>query len=204
VVWKKRAIHNVTQCSEQLSLLFPFYRNIQACLGSVKDFTSMYCPAVFTDYTVHILRHSSIIFVSKYFSLLFRGLLNAQKIRTVGFQVLRAVTMKNSIFWDVTPCIPVKVYRRFGGTYYLYPQGRRVSQASDHEETSSTALPTIPLTHETSVNFYHTTRSHIPEDNTLNFRIDLLFYDYYFNSACCEIIPLYLKCNFRLGEICCI
>jgi hypothetical protein len=32
----------------------------------------------------------------------------------VGFEVLTAVIMRNSIFWDVTPFSPLKVNRRFG------------------------------------------------------------------------------------------
>jgi hypothetical protein len=38
--------------------------------------------------------------------------------------------MKNIIFWDVTPCIQVQVYRRFGGTYCLYTQRGREKQAN--------------------------------------------------------------------------
>jgi hypothetical protein len=34
----------------------------------------------------------------------------------VRFEVLTAVVMKSFIFWDITPCIPLKVIRRFGGT----------------------------------------------------------------------------------------
>jgi hypothetical protein len=33
----------------------------------------------------------------------------------VGFEVLAAVVMKSTIFWDITPCSPLKVNRRFGG-----------------------------------------------------------------------------------------
>jgi hypothetical protein len=29
------------------------------------------------------------------------------------------VVMKSTIFWDITPCNPLKVERRFGGTYHL-------------------------------------------------------------------------------------
>jgi hypothetical protein len=35
----------------------------------------------------------------------------------VGFQVFTAVVMKSNTCWDVTPCSPSKVSRRFGGTY---------------------------------------------------------------------------------------
>jgi hypothetical protein len=40
--------------------------------------------------------------------------------------------MKSTIFWDITPCSLLKVNRRFGGTYRLHPQIRRISQ----QETS--------------------------------------------------------------------
>jgi hypothetical protein len=33
----------------------------------------------------------------------------------VRFEVITAVTMKNGVFWDVTPCGSCKI-RRFGGT----------------------------------------------------------------------------------------
>jgi hypothetical protein len=37
--------------------------------------------------------------------------------------------MKSSIFWDITPCTLLKVNRRFGGTYRLHLQSRRINQA---------------------------------------------------------------------------
>jgi hypothetical protein len=39
----------------------------------------------------------------------------------VGFEVFTAVTMKNSVFWDVVPCEFI-LNRYFGGTYRLHPQ----------------------------------------------------------------------------------
>jgi hypothetical protein len=33
-----------------------------------------------------------------------------------------AVTVKNTVFWDVTPCGSCK-NRRFGGTYRFHPEG---------------------------------------------------------------------------------
>jgi hypothetical protein len=47
----------------------------------------------------------------------------------VRFEVLSAVTMKRTIFWDVTLCSPVDVHQRFGGTYCLHLQGQKVSTA---------------------------------------------------------------------------
>jgi hypothetical protein len=35
----------------------------------------------------------------------------------VGFEVLAAVVMKSTIFWDMRSCSPLGVNRRFGGTY---------------------------------------------------------------------------------------
>jgi hypothetical protein len=34
----------------------------------------------------------------------------------IGFEFLTAVVIKSSIFWDITPCSPLKVNRRFGET----------------------------------------------------------------------------------------
>jgi hypothetical protein len=35
--------------------------------------------------------------------------------------------MKNAVFWDVAPCRP-SVNRRFGGTYRLHLQGRKIRE----------------------------------------------------------------------------
>jgi hypothetical protein len=51
------------------------------------------------------------------------------KTDTEDFEVLTAVVMKSSTFRDITPCSPVIVNRRFGGTCCLHLQGRRISQA---------------------------------------------------------------------------
>jgi hypothetical protein len=47
----------------------------------------------------------------------------------VGFEVLTAVFVKSYIFWDITPCSPLKVNRCSGGTYRLHLQCRRISRA---------------------------------------------------------------------------
>jgi hypothetical protein len=43
----------------------------------------------------------------------------------VGFEVLTAVVMKSTIFWNLTPCSPLSVNRLFGETYRLHLQGRK-------------------------------------------------------------------------------
>jgi hypothetical protein len=40
----------------------------------------------------------------------------------VRVEVLTAVAMESSIFWDIQPCSPVKVNRRFGGPYRFHLQ----------------------------------------------------------------------------------
>jgi hypothetical protein len=46
-------------------------------------------------------------------------------ISLVRFEVFTEVTMKNAVFWDVAPCRSC-VNRRFGGTYRLHLQGRKI------------------------------------------------------------------------------
>jgi hypothetical protein len=36
-----------------------------------------------------------------------------------------ALVMKSTNFWDITPCSPLRVNRRFGETYRLHLQGRK-------------------------------------------------------------------------------
>jgi hypothetical protein len=43
--------------------------------------------------------------------------------------------MKSYLFWDITPCSPLKVNRRFGGTYRLHLQGRGMSRARNQRES---------------------------------------------------------------------
>jgi hypothetical protein len=74
-----------------------------------------------------------------------------------GFEVLTAVVMKSTIFWDITPCSPLKVNRRLGGTYRLHLQGRKISRARNQRESRWQA----------EVNFQRTTRRYIAEDGTL-------------------------------------
>jgi hypothetical protein len=40
----------------------------------------------------------------------------------LGFEILRAVVKKNFIFWDITPCNPLKVNRCVGGKCRLHLQ----------------------------------------------------------------------------------
>jgi hypothetical protein len=99
------------------------------------------------------------------------------------FGVLTAVVMKSIIFWDITPCSPMKVNRRSGGTYRLHLQGRRISWAKTQQSLApaftlvscsaySSSLKTEAICFsETSVDFQLTTWYYIPEDGTLQKKI---------------------------------
>jgi hypothetical protein len=43
--------------------------------------------------------------------------------------------INSTIFWDITPYSPLRVNRRFGGTYRLHLQGRRISRARCQRES---------------------------------------------------------------------
>jgi hypothetical protein len=45
----------------------------------------------------------------------------------VRFEVFTAMTVKNVVFWDVALCRSC-VNRRFGGTYQLHLQGRKIRE----------------------------------------------------------------------------
>jgi hypothetical protein len=68
------------------------------------------------------------------------------------------MSMKSSVFCDITPCSPVEADRRFGGAYGLNLHGRTVRQERNHEATSKHSSS------ETSLDLYRTTRRCIPED----------------------------------------
>jgi hypothetical protein len=50
----------------------------------------------------------------------------------VGFGILTAVVMNSAIFWDMTPCSPLKVNRCFGGT--LPPSSGSINKLSKKPE----------------------------------------------------------------------
>jgi hypothetical protein len=47
----------------------------------------------------------------------------------ISLITLHMFCLKISIFWDITPCSPLKVNRRFGGTCRPHLHGRRICQA---------------------------------------------------------------------------
>jgi hypothetical protein len=91
-------------------------------------------------------------------------------------EVLTAVVMKSSIFWDITLCSPLKVNQRLGGTCHLHVQDRRISQERNQHEaelcyllvscfTYSSILKTeLTRFSEMLVDFQQTTQRYNPED----------------------------------------
>jgi hypothetical protein len=53
----------------------------------------------------------------------------------VGFEVHTAVVVKSTIFWDITLHSPLSINQRFGGTYRLHLQGRKISWARNQHES---------------------------------------------------------------------
>jgi hypothetical protein len=53
------------------------------------------------------------------------------KLNYVKYEVFAAVNMKNTVFWDFTPCGSYK-NRRFGRIYRLYHHGGKNRRASNN------------------------------------------------------------------------
>jgi hypothetical protein len=54
--------------------------------------------------------------------------------------VLTAVVMNSSIFWDITPCNPLKVTRRFEGTSPPSSESNKPSKKPAIKQAASRAL----------------------------------------------------------------
>jgi hypothetical protein len=101
------------------------------------------------------------------------------KLLVVRFEVFTAVVTKSIIFWDITPCSPLSVNRRFGGTNRLHLQGVKISVKVELclppaftlvscSAYFSTPKMGAPCSSEMSVDFQRTTRRYITEDRTLH------------------------------------
>jgi hypothetical protein len=84
--------------------------------------------------------------------------------------------MKSSIFWDRTPCSPLKVNRRFVGTYCHHNHGLKVSYVRTLLVPKCWFLALIlkmeaTCSSETSADFQRATRHYIPLERTLQIKI---------------------------------
>jgi hypothetical protein len=79
------------------------------------------------------------------------------------------------LVYNITPCSPLEVNRRFGGTYRLHLHCRKLSQAERATcftllfflAYSSTLKTVATYSSKTSVDFQRTTWGYIPEDRSL-------------------------------------
>jgi hypothetical protein len=74
-----------------------------------------------------IAEHSVCVYDQAQWILLFTCFVSGNE-SPVGFEVFTAVTMKNAVFWGVAPCRCDRLNRRFGGSYRLYLQGRKIRE----------------------------------------------------------------------------
>jgi hypothetical protein len=72
----------------------------------------------------------------------------------------------------MTPSSPLSVIRRFGGTYRLHLQGRKISWPKTSKQAGGEhillAICSLVGSFETSVETQRTTRRHTPKDDTLH------------------------------------
>jgi hypothetical protein len=61
--------------------------------------------------------------------------------KKIRFEVPTAVVMKSTTFWDIKPCSPLKVNRRFGGTNSLQFQVEKKSLARNQLENRWRYVP---------------------------------------------------------------
>lgn len=95
---------------------------------------------------------------------------------TVIPKLLITVTMKSTIFYNVTPCSLVGVYRRLGGKHCLHLQCWRLRWTSKQQARCFLLAPShllltlkieVVCSSKMSVKFYKTTRRHVPKTSTL-------------------------------------
>jgi hypothetical protein len=68
-----------------------------------------------------------------------------------------SLSLKSSIFWNITPCSPSKDNRRFGGSCSLHFQGRGINQTINQREAdSNTQIMTINTNFSIIQRFDHT------------------------------------------------
>jgi hypothetical protein len=65
--------------------------------------------------------------------------------KKLGFQVLTAVVMKTSVFWDITPYSSSKVSRRFERTFRLHLEQEASMKAGDKQSSFSPYSSTLRM-----------------------------------------------------------
>jgi hypothetical protein len=97
----------------------------------------------------------------------------------VGSEILTAVVMKSSIFWDIMLCSPLKISLHFGATRSpIFRIDEWAKQDASMKQVTCRAYSWIlkmevVCSSETSVDFQRSTRRYIPEDRTLLIKLCL-------------------------------
>jgi hypothetical protein len=68
--------------------------------------------------------------MNEMFSTLLKYEQQLQQFACCGFDVVTGMTVKITIFWDVSARSLIEMYRHFGATYRFYLQGRRAGALS--------------------------------------------------------------------------
>jgi hypothetical protein len=88
------------------------------------------------------------------------------------------------MFWHMTTCSLVEVHLWFGGNYCLNLHGWRIIYVcSDHTSHFACCFAYFSKLKKTSLNFYQTTRPHIPKDTTLHCQLHEIFTYHVFLST---------------------
>jgi hypothetical protein len=80
------------------------------------------------------------------------------------------VVMNSSVFWETTPCSPLRVNRNFGGTCRLHLQVRRISQSIILASCLVYSSSLKTCSSKISVDLQRNTRRCIPEHRTYSVR----------------------------------
>jgi hypothetical protein len=94
--------------------------------------------------------------------------------------------MWGSVLWDTTPCSPVKVNRRFGGTYHLHLRGGRLSEARNQRDPENGG--DVPSNRLLTINGLHGVISH-----KIELFICLLSFSFLFYSS---LLPMFSLSTF--------
>jgi hypothetical protein len=88
----------------------------------------------------------------------------------LGYELVTAVVMWSSVFFDITTCSPLKVNQHFVRMCHLQHKGRRINQATNQLEAGS-KHPEYggEIFLRTSVDFKLTTWRYVLEDNSSKF-----------------------------------